>query len=215
MQAKAKILRLALGLAALVALLTPPTSSASNCPNAGSLPTQISIPAFNDAVRCLLDDTRVNFGLRPLASDDNLAAAATGHSGSMKTESYFGHDSPNGGSFSGRIAETGFMRGARRWLVGENLAWGSVELGTPQALISAWMNSPPHRANILDPVYREIGVGTVWGSPSNPNTPNAAIVTTDFGFVKAKAKRSKKARRAANRRAAPGPDWGLRTKPGR
>jgi uncharacterized protein YkwD len=204
MKVNGKSFRRTLGLAAAAAMLLPASAGASNCPNAGALPTQISIPAYNDAIHCLLDDTRESNGLRPLVGDDNLAAAATGHSSAMKTESYFGHDSPNGGAFSDRIADTGFMRGARRWLVGENIAWGSIALGTPQALMTAWMNSPPHRENILEPIYREIGVGTVWGSPSSPNMPAAAIDTTDFGYLTAKGKRPKKGRRAASRRARAG-----------
>jgi uncharacterized protein YkwD len=204
MKVNGKSFRLTLGLAAAAAMLIPASAGASNCPNADALPTQISIPAYNDAIHCLLDETRQSNGLRPLFSDDNLAAAAEGHSISMKTESYFGHDSPDGGAFSDRIAGTGFMRGARRWLVGENIAWGSIALGTPQGLMTGWMNSPPHRANILEATYREIGVATVWGSPANPNMPAAAIVTTDFGYVKAKGKHLKKGRRTASRRARAG-----------
>jgi uncharacterized protein YkwD len=190
-----------MGLAA-AAMLFPAGAAASNCPNAGSLPTTMSVLAFDDAIHCLIDETRVSSGLRLLGSDESRAAAAAGHSSSMKTEGYFGHDSLNGASFSDRIRDAGYMRGARHWLVGENIAWGTIAFGTPQALMTGWMNSPPHRANILEGSYREIGIGTVWGSPYNPNLPSAAIVTADFGYVK--AKRSKKARRASARRARAG-----------
>jgi hypothetical protein len=73
--------------------------------------------------------------------------------------------------------------------------------------MTAWMNSPEHRDNILEPGYREIGVGTVWGAPSNPLMPAAAIVTTDFGRVQftvkktKKRRKGKKAHRSARKRA--------------
>ena len=101
----------------------------------------------------------------------------------MRWQSYFGHDSANGDPFTTRIIDTGYLRGARSWLVGENIAWGSGILGTPRSLMNAWMNSPEHRDNILQPRYREIGVGADWGSPLNPSAPAAVIVTTDFGAV--------------------------------
>jgi uncharacterized protein YkwD len=208
MSRKANILRLALGFAAIAALAVPASSAAaSSCPNSGVLAGTTSVAAFNDSVLCLLNNQRTANGLAPLSSNDELAAAALGHSASMKANSYFQHDSPDGTSFSDRIAETGYLRGAQRWVVGENIAWGSLTLGTPQALMTAWMNSPEHRANILEPAYKEIGVGTVWGSPNNPNTVAAAIVDTDFGFVKAKSKgkkskRAKKARRAKKAKRA-------------
>jgi uncharacterized protein YkwD len=209
MPAKTTLLRLALGFAAVASLgaLTgaPSASAASPCPNAGTLAGLTSVATYNDAVLCLLNGQRANAGLPPVAVDAGLAASSVGHSESMKDNSYFQHDSPDGSTFADRIAQTGFLRGAQRWLIGENIAWGSLTLGTPQALMTAWMNSPEHRDNILEPAYTEIGVGTVWGAPSNPLMPAAAIVTTDFGYVQLKAKpsrkKAKKAKKAKKRRA--------------
>jgi uncharacterized protein YkwD len=193
-----------LGFAALAALAAAPSASAaSQCPSANVLPGVTSFATYNDAVLCLLNGERTSAGLLPLTADDGLAASALGHSQSMKDNSYFQHDSPDGTTFAQRIWDTGFLHGAKRWVIGENIAWGSLILGTPQALMTAWMNSPEHRDNILEPAYRQIGVGTVWGAPSNPLLPAAAIVTTDFGYVqlkaKKKAKRATKARRSIHR----------------
>ena len=61
------------------------------------------------------------------------------------------------------------------------------------------MNSPHHRDNILDPGYREIGVGSVVGSPTDPNNAGAMIVTHDFGRVvhnQPKAKKKKHGKRS-------------------
>ncbi|MDX6617404.1 MAG: hypothetical protein QOD60_2495 [Solirubrobacterales bacterium] len=209
MPAKRTLLRLALGLAALTsvgALAAPSASAATPCPNAGTLAGVTSLATYNDAVLCLLNEQRADAGLLPVTVDAGLTASALGHSDSMQANSYFQHDSPDGTTFADRIAQTGFLRGARRWLIGENIAWGSLTLGTPQALMTAWMNSPEHRDNILEPAYREIGVGTAWGAPSNPLMPAAAIVTTDFGYVQLNAKpspkKAKKARKAKKKRRA-------------
>jgi uncharacterized protein YkwD len=197
MAAKKTLLRLALGFAAIAALTAaPPASAATACPNAGALAGLTSFAAYNDAVLCLLNGQRADAGLTPLTANAGLAAAALGHSQSMKDNGYFAHDSPDGTTFAVRIAQTGFLNAAQRWLIGENIAWGSLTLGTPQAVMTAWMNSPEHRDNILEPGYREIGVGTVWGAPSNPLMPAAAIVTTDFGHIQVTVNRNKKRRKA-------------------
>ena len=204
MPGKKTLLRLSLGMVALVALLAPSAASAgTSCPNANVLAGG-NVSTYNDSILCLLNEQRTQHGLAPLVSNAGLASSALAHSAEMRANRYFAHDSSDGSSFSDRIAATGYLRGARNWLVGENIAWGSLTLGTPQALTIAWMNSPEHRENILEPGFKEIGVGTVWGTPSNPSILSAAIVTTDFG-VKAtrkakKSKKAKKARKAAKRR---------------
>jgi uncharacterized protein YkwD len=205
MPTKATLLRLALGFVALTSLgaltAAPSASAATPCPNAGTLAGLTSFAAYNDAVLCLLNGQRANADLPALTIDAGLAASALGHSQSMKDAGYFQHDSPDGTTFAERIAQTGFLSGARRWVIGENIAWGSLTLGTPQALMTAWMNSPEHRDNILEPGFREIGLGTVWGAPSNPLMPAAAIVTTDFGYVELKSKKRKKAKKAKAKKA--------------
>ena len=57
------------------------------------------------------------------------------------------------------------MRGYARWQVGENLAWGSGVKSTARRIVLAWMDSPGHKRNLLDPGYREAGLAVVAGSP--------------------------------------------------
>lgn len=175
--------------AAAVALLAGPGSALSashspSCPNADEMPTSISAGDFESSVLCLLNAERTSRGMAPLRTNAKLIDAATKHSASMRWDSYFSHTDPkNGSTFASRIQATGYTKQASRWLIGENLAWGSYQLGTPESLMTAWMNSPPHRVNILQPRFRAIGVGVDWGSPNDPRA-ESAIVTTDFGFVK-------------------------------
>jgi uncharacterized protein YkwD len=64
------------------------------------------------------------------------------------------------------------------WTVGENIGWGTAQLSTPQAMVRAWMHSPGHRANILNPSFRDLGVGIVLGDPQGGD---GVTYTTDFG----------------------------------
>jgi len=63
--------------------------------------------------------------------------------------------------------------------LGENLAWGTGDLGTARGVQSAWMRSPGHRANILKAAYRELGIGVHAGVPTDAGA--GATFTTDFG----------------------------------
>ena len=63
--------------------------------------------------------------------------------------------------------------------LGETIGWGAGSLATPAAIVQAWMQSPPHRAIIMDGRFNEVGLGIAAGSPSG--TGDAATVTADFG----------------------------------
>jgi uncharacterized protein YkwD len=65
--------------------------------------------------------------------------------------------------------------------VGEDIVWGPGNAGTPAYAISAWMNSPLHRAEILSPQYREVGIGLALGSPVRGHR-SGSIYTADFGL---------------------------------
>jgi uncharacterized protein YkwD len=77
-----------------------------------------------------------------------------------------------------RIKRTNYLRGARGWTLGENLAWGTGSAATPARIVSAWMHSPGHRRNILDRRYREFGIGLALGAPTGG--PGATYVN-EFG----------------------------------
>jgi uncharacterized protein YkwD len=70
---------------------------------------------------------------------------------------------------------------ARRWFVGENLASGRGRAGSPLSIVRAWLRSPPHRANLLERSFREVGLGLSPGQPSG--SPNRGVTyTANFGF---------------------------------
>ena len=80
---------------------------------------------------------------------------------------YFSHAGRDGSQPAERIRASGYLSSGGSWRIGENLAWGTGELAPPKAIMAAWMNSAGHRANILQPAYREIGFGVLAGNPSS------------------------------------------------
>lgn len=95
---------------------------------------------------------RREFGLTELVCDDALTRAARLHSQDMCELGYFEHDSADGRTFADRIRAQGVMYRT----AGENIAWGQP---TPAAVHEAWMDSPGHRANILNGDFGRIGIG--------------------------------------------------------
>ncbi|MGI5237380.1 CAP domain-containing protein [Dactylosporangium sp. CA-139066] len=107
-----------------------------------------------------------------LRNNDKLHNAAYKHSADMAKRNYFSHDTPEGVSFSARISDEGY-----RWSgAAENIAAGQP---TPEAVMQAWMNSPGHKANILNCSYVDLGIGLAYQVKGNgQKTP---YWTQDFG----------------------------------
>jgi uncharacterized protein YkwD len=106
----------------------------------------------------------------------------------MVAHAYFDHRRRGGPNFVQRIRRTGYLSGARRWLVGENIGYGEGSRSTTANIVKAWMASPGHKENILDSTYEDVGIGLVLRSPydrdgdsSTPSRRRAVTVTTDFG----------------------------------
>ena len=130
-----------------------------------------------------LNGIRVAHGLVPLKLSPGLDAAATQHTREMIRLGYFAHDSADGTSFDTRIARYyPFLERFHSWSVGENLVWEEPDLDAAGAL-QLWMASPPHRHNILDPDWREIGIAAlhVSNAPSVFGGEDVTVITTDFG----------------------------------
>lgn len=177
---------------ALLVALSPATASGAHaqrsasptgCADASVRPGLGSTQTSGRSVLCLLNAERAKRGLRKLRSSRSLETAARRHSTDMVERNYFDHQRRGGPDLVKRVRRTGYLKGARSWAVGENIAWGTGDLATPQALVRAWMESQGHRENILDPDFREVGVAVVLGAPSSSwgDEDEAATATTDFG----------------------------------
>ena len=113
-----------------------------------------SVIKFEGEVVRLINEIRVNNGLKPLTEDWQLSRVARYKAQDMKDLGYFSHTSPTYGSPFEMMKSFGISYRT----AGENIAKG---YSTPKAVVDAWMNSPGHRANILNSFYTHIGVGYV------------------------------------------------------
>jgi uncharacterized protein YkwD len=164
--------------AALAVLLLSAPSASAACSGANASASQVPKRTLVRATLCVLNAERTRRDLRPLRLSDKLSTAARNHSRAMVRQKFFSHDSLDGRSFVDRIRSTGYLSGASSWAVGENIAYGSGSRSSARSIGSAWMNSPPHRANILSKSFREIGIGLALGTPVGSG---GATYTTDFG----------------------------------
>jgi uncharacterized protein YkwD len=169
-------------LAATVALARPPAAAAASCASASALPGEASRSQLGRAIVCVSNLERRAHGLRALSLNRQLSNAARRHSLDMVRRGYFAHTGPSGDTFVERIRNAGYLRSARTWLVGENLAWGWGAAASPSRIVRAWMHSPEHRKILLRPSYGEIGVGVVRGGP-HPKAAPEATFTADFGVT--------------------------------
>jgi len=194
----------AIAMVAAWMLVNGSPASASSCPGANLQVSGLSQSAMESSIACLINEQRAGHGVRPVQPNAALRQAALGHSTEMISQRYFEHTSPAGVTFVDRIEAAGYTRGARSWEVGENLGWGSGSLSTPGSLVTSWMNSPPHRENLLRARFREIGIAAVVGTPESSRDARGVTVSSEYGyrsFAKAKKKRSKgKARKARRHR---------------
>jgi uncharacterized protein YkwD len=187
-------------LVATWALIAGSSASAADCGPVTTQVTGLSQGQMESSIGCLINDERASYGLQPVTPNADLHRAALSHSNEMVDEGYFEHTSPAGLTFIDRIDATGYMRGARSWVVGENLVWGTGPLSTAQSLVTAWMNSPPHRENLLKAQFREIGVAAVDGTPEGDP---GVTVSSEYGSragVTAKKKHRGKARKRLRKR---------------
>ncbi|WP_436318433.1 CAP domain-containing protein [Streptomyces caniferus] len=118
-------------------------------------------------VLSLVNQERAQAGCSPVTADKELAGLAQQFSDDMARRGFFGHTDPDGDTPWDRAQDAGISD-----LGGENIARGQA---TAQAVMDSWMNSPGHRANILNCEYKTLGVGAHFG-------PGGPWWTQDFGF---------------------------------
>jgi uncharacterized protein YkwD len=150
-----------------------PIAPASACPNQ----TDLSAPAGVQlkAMLCMTNYARQASGRKPLTRSRPLARAAARKSADILRCDEFSHEAC-GREFTYWIGRFGYTKGC--WSAGENIGYGTGDLGTVHEIFIAWMNSPGHRANILGK-FREIGIGRQVGTLEGAS--GAVVWTQDFG----------------------------------
>jgi len=102
---------------------------------------------------------RAAAGRPPLALDPRLNEAAQEHAEDMLLHSYYNHKSPEGSRPADRVLKAGYTA----QIVGENIARGPF---TVDEVMNNWLQSQDHRRNLLNPAYRNLGVGIAVGRNS-------------------------------------------------
>lgn len=127
----------------------PATASIGYDPLIGN----VAVPkSFEQSVFELTNEERLKAGLAPLTYNPQLEYSAENHSTNMALQDFFSHTGIDGSTMAQRIGAAGYQFSN----AAENIAAGYT---TPEQVVGGWMNSPGHRANILNPNLTEIGVG--------------------------------------------------------
>ena len=132
------------------------------------------------SVLALQNQVRAEHDLQPLCVQPRLEDAARAHSQEMLDKGYAAHESFNGETVKHRLKRFGYgFSGYSYYAYGENIAWGSGSQGSPESVFGFWMNSSPHRSNILSEKFRQVGIGARTGTFQDYG--ESTTYTVDFG----------------------------------
>lgn len=137
-------------------------------------PAAVAPGKIETALVAEMNKVRAQKGRPPLRMSATLRRPARGQSRWLLASGQFTHDGPDGSPFWTRLVDAGYPRD--RWMA-ENLAeLGGCDATTARRTVQMWMASPGHRANLLSPRYRWVGVGI-----ASSDDCNATIATADYG----------------------------------
>ena len=147
-----------------------PTTPTTPAPPVATTPAPTSIAAEVQRIVDLTNAQRVQAGLAALAVDPQLMAMANVQSTNMARLDVMSHDLP--GTNAPTLADRAALVGYNFSTLGENIAYNYANA---DAVVAGWMNSPGHRANILNPSFTQIGVSVAFDATGEP------YYTQEFG----------------------------------
>ncbi|MEI6792657.1 MAG: CAP domain-containing protein [Actinomycetes bacterium] len=150
----------------LLALAAPVESAVADCLNQHTVPRFTGDEQAQVAALCLVNADRAAAGARPLRMNPQLEREADDYAQRLVNQQFFSHIDPLGGTLYQRTRASNYLLGADLWLIGENIGWGVSTVGTPVHIVESWMSSPGHRKNMLNPSFRDIGIGLTPGTPA-------------------------------------------------
>jgi uncharacterized protein YkwD len=155
------------------------------CRDTQLAPTVENLQAIREATLCLINQERARNNELPLRVSRQLQQAAQTHSEQMISGDYFAHVSPAGETPLQRVTTAGYLPTGRvGYTIGENIAWGTLSLATPQAIVAAWIASPEHLANILESHYQDTGIGIEPAVPASLSEGEpGGIYSQTFGAI--------------------------------
>ncbi|MEA2129796.1 MAG: hypothetical protein QOJ85_2687 [Solirubrobacteraceae bacterium] len=130
------------------------------------------------AVICLVNLLRARYDMRRVRVSYALTETALQHSDDMVRQTYFSHDAPSE-PFSVRMSRTDYARVHRRCTLSEAMAWGTN--ATARVLVRMLRRSPEHRAILLDPAQRDMGIGLALGAPERDVRTASSTLVLTFG----------------------------------
>ena len=143
-------------------------------------PGDLGVERARQLTLCLLNGERARHGLPVLQRRAQLDVASQRHSEDMVARRFFEHDTPDGADPQQRMLAAGYP--SDNAITGENIAWAAGRRASPGQVVDLWMNSPPHRENILRGEFTEVGLGLTPGAPETQRSKDAPwTYTTDFG----------------------------------
>jgi uncharacterized protein YkwD len=165
--------------------ITETIALATPCQNTELVPTPDNLGEIGAATLCLVNQERARNGELPLQVSAQLEEAAQGHSDEMVSEDYFAHVAPSGLTPVARVQHTGYIPSPQAgYTLGENIAWGTLQLSTPSAIVASWIASPEHLANILYSPYRDTAIGVSPAAPASlAQGLTGAVYTQEFGVI--------------------------------
>ncbi len=165
--------------ATIASVLATPCEDTELTPQAGDL------EEIRAATLCLVNQERARNNELPLQPNAQLEQSSQRHSEDMVAEDYFAHVAPDGETPLQRVQATGYIpNGEVGYTIGENIAWGTLYLATPNAIVAAWVASPEHLANILNAEYRDTAMGVDPAAPpSLAEGQPGAVYTQEFGVI--------------------------------
>jgi len=118
------------------------------------------------ATLCLVNRERAARHLHLLHANPDLAHVAAAKVSSMVRGNYFADVGPSGRTPLSLVLATRYPLGAPGVAIGQNLAWGTGPCATPEHIVTALMESPPHREVMLSSEYRDAGVAATPAVPT-------------------------------------------------
>jgi uncharacterized protein YkwD len=142
--------------------VVPEPATAASCRHTKDRPERSAdLPEARDAVLCLVNRERTKRGLKALKTNGTLGKVERWLARDMVKRHYFDHTTPSGKTFSDRLDDANWHGST----AGENIAWGSGDLGSPAKIVDGWMHSPGHKANILNKAFTRAGTAIAIGAP--------------------------------------------------
>jgi uncharacterized protein YkwD len=166
-------------LAALVASPgAAPAMAKNGCPEAQTPAAELPVKTLRKSIVCLINKQRGKADLKRLHRNRELRKVGQRHVELMVEEDCLGHECPGEATLETRIRQSGYLDGASHWKFAENTG---CSIST-KAMLRHWLRSGFHRQNMLEPKFRDVGVGVAQGAPDSGGCKtDFATFTVVFG----------------------------------